>query len=492
VLLAFGLRVYRLGYQSLWEDEVHSVVRGNLSLSVVAQDILSTGNQAPLYYLTMHFWQFLGDDELVVRYFSVICGALATAMLLRLGRSVRDRWTGLIAGLLLAVSPLHVWYSQETRMYSLVVLLAIVGNYLLLRAVESNRTRHWLGYTVCMLALVYAHYLTGLMVVAHFMFLFVNRRSADMGFAWRRWVLWMAVAGIVYLPWLMVVGQHGETRTPNIGWISPVHWSDPLLTLRTFGLGHTSNAGVLDSLAFFSLAGASLLAIVQTLQAPHLRREQLLVHWLLTPLLLLFLVSWVASQRRGISLYVDRYLLFTFPAFLLLAARGLRGLGHRSKLLTCAAMAMVLLSTYQSLNNLYLEPAFHRENWRDAVAYLRERWSSGDIVVTSSDPHFVALDYYHPGDIELRTLPLSSYARDESDYLSKSVRGLRLTNGLPPARYWVISGLDNLDIHGFPQQRNALVQAGCPFDQIKVWFDDRHSLLSMQVFNGICLSLYAN
>ena len=489
LLLAFGLRVYRLGHQSLWEDEIHSVLRGNLPFCVAIKDILSAGNQAPLYFVTMHFWQFLGDDELVVRFFSVICGTLAIAMLVRLSLLIEDHRTGLLAALLLAFSPLHIWYSQETRMYSLVIFLAIVGNYLFLKAIEGNRLKYWLGYAICILALVYVHYFGCLMAVAHFIFLFVNRNSFDFKAALRRWILWMAVAGLAYLPWLIVIARSSGTRSANMGWISPVHWSDPLLTLRAFSLGHTSKGGLISTLGFSCLLGASSLAIIRAFRSPRPKRKQLLVHWLFTPPLLLFLVSWGVSGGRGVF-YVDRYLLFIFPAFLLLATCGLNELRRRSKLLACVALATVLAGTLLSLYNLYFEPAYYRENWRDAVAYLREQCNDGDIVIISSNPHFVALDYYHPGDVELRTLPLSSYARDGGEYLSKNVPGLQLSSGLPPSRYWVISGLDNLNIHGFPQQRNKLVQAGCQFDQIKAWFDDHYSLLKIQAFNGICMSLY--
>jgi mannosyltransferase len=490
VLLAFGLRVYHLGYQSLWEDEVHSVVRGNLPLSLALRDILSAGNQAPLYFLTMHFWQFLGDDALIVRFFSVICGTLATAMLVRLSVLIQGRRAGLAAPLLLAISPLHIWYSQETRMYSLVILLAIAGNYLFLRAIRRNRSMYWLGYAACILALVYTHYLTSLMVVAHFIFLFVNRRCAEPKLALRHWTLSMAMVGLTYLPWLLAVAQQADVRTPNTSWISPVHWADPLLTLYTFALGQTSGGDLASALGFSCLLGGSSLAIAQIARSPHCRAERLVVHWLLTPLLLLFLASWASSRRGGVSLFVDRYLLFVLPAFLLLAAWGLDELRHRSKLLACIAMAMVLVGTSRSLCRLYFDPSYHRENWRDAVAYLGEGRDSGDMVIISSDPHFVALGYYQLGDVELRVLPLSSYARDGDGCLSENVRDLRLSNGLPPFRYWVISGLDNLNIHGFPQQRNTLVQAGCSFDQIKAWFDGHYPLLEMRTLNGICLSLY--
>jgi len=49
-MVAFALRLYRLDHQSLWEDEIHSVLRGNMGLADMLREVLQTKNHVPLYF----------------------------------------------------------------------------------------------------------------------------------------------------------------------------------------------------------------------------------------------------------------------------------------------------------------------------------------------------------------------------------------------------------------------------------------------------------
>ena len=125
VLLAFALRVLRLDFQPLWWDEGYSVWFATHPLgqmaSLTAQDI-----HPPLYYALLHGWTGLfGAGPVSLRLLSVLFGVLAVPAIYLAGRRMLSRRAALIAAFLLAISPLHVYYSQEVRMYGLVALLSI-------------------------------------------------------------------------------------------------------------------------------------------------------------------------------------------------------------------------------------------------------------------------------------------------------------------------------------------------------------------------------
>jgi uncharacterized membrane protein len=86
----------------------------------------------------------LGSEEWVLRLPSALVGLLSIYLLYRLGSALFDRLTGLAAALLLAVSPFHVWYSQEARMYALVGLLCLGAGLFAWRALRGNRFLDWL------------------------------------------------------------------------------------------------------------------------------------------------------------------------------------------------------------------------------------------------------------------------------------------------------------------------------------------------------------
>ena len=125
VLLAFALRVLRLDFQPLWWDEGYSVWFATHPLgqmaALTAQDI-----HPPLYYALLHGWIGLfGAGPVSLRLLSVLFGVLAIPAIYLAGRRMLSHRAALLAAFLLAISPLHVYYSQEVRMYGLVALLSI-------------------------------------------------------------------------------------------------------------------------------------------------------------------------------------------------------------------------------------------------------------------------------------------------------------------------------------------------------------------------------
>ena len=123
--LAFGLRAYRLGAESLWYDETVSVYLAAQSMpdliAHTAGDI-----HPPGYYLLLHGWTRLaGSSDFAVAFPSFFFGMLLVALAYLLSNRLWGPRTGMLAALLVAVSPFNLWYSQEVRMYTLGAALGI-------------------------------------------------------------------------------------------------------------------------------------------------------------------------------------------------------------------------------------------------------------------------------------------------------------------------------------------------------------------------------
>ena len=138
MLGGFALRLYRLGVESLWYDETVSLL---LARDDVAELIRHTAGDIhpPFYYLLLHFWgQFVGWSEFSSAFLSLFFGVLLIVLVYRvtptlaLPRSTGEA-VGVIAALLVAISPYNVAYSQEVRMYTLGAALGLASVYLMLR-----------------------------------------------------------------------------------------------------------------------------------------------------------------------------------------------------------------------------------------------------------------------------------------------------------------------------------------------------------------------
>jgi len=142
VALGGFLRFYQIGSKGLWLDESFSVWLGWQPVGEMLGWLVNIDQHPPLYYTLLHFWMILGDDAATVRGLSALCGTLTIPVVYLLGRCLADNDSkvGLLAALILAVSPFHVRFAQETRMYTLLALNASLALYALARLLTDPRS----------------------------------------------------------------------------------------------------------------------------------------------------------------------------------------------------------------------------------------------------------------------------------------------------------------------------------------------------------------
>lgn len=150
-LVGFGLRIFRLGNQSFWIDEVSSIMAAQGPLKGIYERSVLAANSLPTFFLMLKpFVAGAGANiEFRARLLSVIAGTLSIPLFIGvvyLWR--RQRSTALIAGVLLAVNPLHLWYSQEVRGYAVMVLFGLIALLCFELAREKKRMIWWVLYSL--------------------------------------------------------------------------------------------------------------------------------------------------------------------------------------------------------------------------------------------------------------------------------------------------------------------------------------------------------
>lgn len=145
ILLGFALRAHSLDAFSFWTDEGLTPERSGYPIAqilrndILIQGVVTKDTHPPFYYLIIHLTQQLfGASDFAFRYPSVLFGVLLIPLLYQLGRRMSGIAVGLVAALLLTANPLHVYYGQEARMYSLLALLVTGMGYVLWRAISRN------------------------------------------------------------------------------------------------------------------------------------------------------------------------------------------------------------------------------------------------------------------------------------------------------------------------------------------------------------------
>jgi hypothetical protein len=205
VVLGALLRIYRLGTWDFVLDEGFQLGMtarppGEIVATVVREDPF----HPPLFHLVLYLWRNLGEGEVTLRMLSVILGTLSIWLVYRIGTQLVDRRVGLLAAFILAISPFHVYYSQEFRMYPMVFFLSLLALDALVRVIREGRPAQWLGYGTATALALYTDYGAFLALAAHNVavaFLAVLRRGPHLG----KWVLTQAVILVLYMPWIPVM-----------------------------------------------------------------------------------------------------------------------------------------------------------------------------------------------------------------------------------------------------------------------------------------------
>jgi len=241
-LLGMLLRMARLTFQPLWWDEGYSVYFATNPLgAMLSQTALDI--HPPLYYVLLHGWTgLLGPSPLALRLMSVAIGTLTLPLTYVAGRWLAGRRAGLLTAFLLAVSPMHVFYSQEVRMYGLVAFLGMISTAAAARLLAhpadgglkaepvpakpvkaarlaageqvaageggtagttpiAHRAIVWLVYVVSTVAAVHTQYYAAFLPVAHSLYALWRWRNSA-----RRLLGWLAAQAIIVvacLPWLL-------------------------------------------------------------------------------------------------------------------------------------------------------------------------------------------------------------------------------------------------------------------------------------------------
>src|SRR5271170_1850673 len=133
---ALALRLYGLGDKPFWLDEIASLRRATASVPDLVGDSLYN-NHYPSYFLLLWLIAKIGTSQWLLRLPSAIFGALAASLTCVVGSRVAGPRSGLIAGLLMAVSPFQVQFGQEARSYTLVSCLILTALFGLVRLAQE-------------------------------------------------------------------------------------------------------------------------------------------------------------------------------------------------------------------------------------------------------------------------------------------------------------------------------------------------------------------
>ena len=398
-LMAAVVRLIGLNLDSLWFDEVFSVRTVRLSVGEIIR--LTSGDvHPPLYYLLLHFWtRLFGETENAVRMLSVCFSALTIFVIYHLALKLFDRRTAIFAALFAILSPLHVFYAQEARMYGQFAFLSATSIYFFVCLLKDDSRVSSALYVISTALLLYTHIYAVFVVTAEFLYVASLFFSARETFR-RRLRLWLTtqvITGLLFLPWALIILRQ-VTRAKRGYWIQEPEWLAPLSTLIEY-CGSLWLALLFLPLFVYGVKRCCRQSNRDSMNSlPHL--QSLLLLWLLVPVGVPFLLSKIMTP-----FYLTKYTIAASLPFYLFAAHGLaqmRRVAWQAILLTliCVCSGMELSNDLTTLK---------RERWKDAAYNIEQAAQPGDLVLFNSTGTYMSFAYYAKRkDINTAVFPYSA------------------------------------------------------------------------------------
>jgi len=398
--LGLILRLWGLGWEPFEQNEFTYFMSGmgHDSPAGVLMDVNAMAQtHPPLYHLVLLAFRPLGNSELVARLPAALAGAATIPLIFGLAWALFDGrlMPAAAAAAFAALSPVHVWYSQDVSPYTFTTLFAVIvllsGRGIL---ADPSRRRPWWGLIIGSWGLVYTHYYGLHLTFA--IFLLLGVRILRRGPGWQAlgqrtlaagFFTWAGIA-----PWLPAFHQayqwsrgHSTAyqRLAQVYHPAADMLGDALDVLRLV-------AGYPVSLSLLALAGVALFAL-------HVPRLKLRHRWLLFAPVLWFVPFEILNRATFLQSLYDgwyfgvRYFLFLFPVAWLLAGACLNTRdGPRWLKLATAALAVVSLglSGWETIATLRAD---NKPDIAGATRLVKEHLADGDAVIVGP-----AAFYQHP------------------------------------------------------------------------------------------------
>ncbi len=404
LVLATALRLWGAN-SDLWYDEVITLVEFVRLPAWELVTTYTTPNNHILFSLAAHFSvEIFGEAAWSLRLPAIFFGTASVWAVVYLVRLIASADEALWAGLLMALSYQHVWFSQNARGYTGLLFWAILGTAVFYQALRQTGPRLWLWYAAILGLALYTHLTAVFVFMAHgvvYLFLLGHRRwrpvPADpvpgsatlwplMGFALG---LLLALQAYSLILWQMIQA-FGEQAGAVAAQVKVSEWRNPVWTVvetvRGLSLGLTSIAGV---------AAAGLLAMIGAAKLWRNHRVLLWLMWLNVPITLAVLLA--------VKFHVwPRYFFVNLGFGLVLIIVGTWSLGRRldaalrfrrSVTGPLAAALMALLAATTLPANYRLP----KQAYSAARDYVEQRRAERDPVVTAGLAARPYAELYAPG-----------------------------------------------------------------------------------------------
>lgn len=474
-LLGLILRIATIDTRGLWLDEATTIFQTSGTLLQTIQSQIG-GTHPPFFHVLMHYWIYVfGTGEITIRAFATLFGVAAIPVAFWAGTVIYDRRVGLIAASLLTVSPFQIWYSQEARMYTMLMFFALLSVGTFVEALRKNDFGSWTAFFAFSLMGAFTQYLFLLLLIGqgiYFVLFEIVDREIQLGRTGQRRasrktplgvfkdvptlapylavIVLLAIPVLLWLNWAVFFPPNqdaalvGAVTTSGLGYAAP----PPSLAIRFNDVLETIVEALFGSQAPFVTYGLVAMwplliyfAMLVMGGGRYITRRTTLLMCSASGVL----VVWGLGQWQGVVL-LSRYLTpMAAPALLLLASVIAR-MADRARRIAVTIIVAVCLVAYASQS---FDPTtvLAYQN-REVIGHVVAQDQPSDVILYEPFYIDVLVNYYLPRNLIAYGFPRFGARGEFRDSQADIYQDLSRIVG-PARRVWIIRAFQNVPAIGY-------------------------------------------
>ncbi len=409
IAMAGLIRFFRLGHQSLWVDELLTRGAYQTPEGVSYWEKILWDVHGPLYSLILYFWTMISDSEWWLRIPGAVAGVVSVYLIFKWINLYRSKTVALAGALIMAFNPYHLYYSQELRFYSLVIMMTLISLCLLKRFVDQPSYRNSIMLGMVM-GLTCLSHLSGVFVCAA-LGLYLVLSGHLKGRYLLPAITAFTTAIVIVSPWiyreikiLHSINVQSITEMPASqklrGELTLNPWSYPYV-LYAFSSGYSFGPSLRELHMIQSPAELFsdywlhmiLVGVVFGLLVISGFYRLIKQGNFILPLLIVLvsLGSVTAAAMLNIKVFNVRYLSVMFPVFVILLAAGLPGRKVPRIVVLCIITAIMLKADW----NYHMVSKYARDDIRGVSEKISSLEMNRDLIIAPGVRYFMDKFYYN-------------------------------------------------------------------------------------------------
>lgn len=299
VILNIILKAWNSDYTPYSYDEIISVKDTLLDFGHIKHES-EWDNNPPFYYYCLWVWhKIIPISEFNSRLLSVLFVSISIGLSFLFASKRFNFKTAIVTVLFLSVSNFITYYAQETRTYSLVILLSLISSILFFKYLENGGTMNLFAVAFVNFLIIYSHYIAGLIILMQYIVIILFYKSEIKKFINANTLL------IITLVWLRFTKKQFlnilNYNKKDDFWLQPAGYKDLIHTISDLFFNPITTSVFI--LFFF----VYLLFLKKNRNSPTFIAE---FYCLLLGFVAIFLLFGIGTVK---SLFLGRYLIFCIP-----------------------------------------------------------------------------------------------------------------------------------------------------------------------------------